>query len=186
MNKYFKTISLKNVGIIEFLRKRGKQNLIIVEADSEEQQIRKKEYAIDNDNSTFWVSKPNNGYNQYLSIEIPNIKMLVTGYMLYYPESCIPKQWEFQTSLDKSNWTIADSQSTSIMSNHEYNKFKTGPTIAKYFRFVHKGPNGCPTIPDSRFHIAELDIYGSLLDYFLCSYKIKLNINLSFLTIIII
>ena len=155
-------------GIFEYLRNQHKTNLILTDGSPEENKPnRKKEYTYDGDPETIWVSEINNSFNQYISFSISKIKLIISGYSILYTQSCCPLTWEFQTSLDNISWSSADLVSSSILTNKLVNQFAIQPSFARFVRFVNKGLNNI--CKDSRFHLSEVDIYGSFCNYFSCS-----------------
>ena len=152
------------IGVADFCRQNQKTHLITIDATEVETTKQKKIYGIDGNEGTVYVSAPNPEYGQYYGISIQNMMILVKSYILSYKFECYPKIWEFQTSMDNTSWHTADLQSTDVLKNKELNNFPIAPTVAKYFRIVHRGNNSCRT-PDTRLHIGEFDIKGSIINY---------------------
>jgi hypothetical protein len=109
--------------------------------DSEEHSGTLKENAIDNVNTTSWVSS-NSAFPHYITIDFGSGKMIgqikLTGRhnMQHLPTLNSPKDWLFQGSNDNSNWTTIDTQSGISWGEQEIKTFNSfsNSTNYRYYR----------------------------------------------------
>jgi hypothetical protein len=109
--------------------------------DSEEHSGTLKENAIDNVNTTSWVSS-NSAFPHYITIDfgsgktIQQIKLTGRHNMQHLPTGNSPKDWLFQGSNDNSNWTTIDTQSGISWGEQEVKTFNSfsNSTNYRYYR----------------------------------------------------